>query len=296
MCQYLRGYWEGELEETWENLSNSVTCWILARAPSIYISIHRKRQDPSVSSQEKEIGSKSETRRLTGGWLVLYLKKWLGFAGSRAANYLKNLWEGRVVNIYQSSERMAHCEKMSAPYGVGDESVLGKLFSILNSPAGWDLVGVIVSQRRKFLTLLLFLLQVLLYELAYGISDVRMNCNLCLGYLQLEVIYLAKKKKKRITEYDRDLGVFKGNSLLENKLWHSDALPKIIPNTSISTVPLQAWQRWKWQGWSTSSPHASVVSNNDIICYCALLFQPWKSDLENRNHSESTFQHLSFHL
>ena len=46
-----------------------------------------------------------------------------------------------------------------------------------------------------------------------------MNCNLCLGYLQLEVIYLAKKKKKkRITEYDRDLGVFKGNSLLENTL------------------------------------------------------------------------------
>jgi len=24
-----------------------------------------------------------------------------------------------------------------------------------------------------------------------------MNCNLCLGYLQLEVIYLAKKKKKK---------------------------------------------------------------------------------------------------
>ena len=31
---------------------------------------------------------------------------------------------------------MACCEKMSTPYGVGDESVLGKLFSILNSPAG----------------------------------------------------------------------------------------------------------------------------------------------------------------
>lgn len=34
-------------------------------------------------------------------------------------------------------------------------------------------------------------------------------------------------------------------------------------------------------------------SNNDIICYCALLFQQWKSDLENRNHSESAFSNAS---
>ena len=48
--------------------------------------------------RRREIGSNSKTMRLTGGWLVLYLKSgWVYW--QRAANYLKNLWEGRVVSI-----------------------------------------------------------------------------------------------------------------------------------------------------------------------------------------------------
>lgn len=73
--------------------------------------------------------------------------KWLALLA--VGNQLLKKSGGRQSGSYlQSRERRHALRKMSTPYGMGEASVLGKLFFILNSPAGWDAVGGTVSQRR----------------------------------------------------------------------------------------------------------------------------------------------------
>jgi hypothetical protein len=94
--------------------------------------------------------------------LVLCLKSgWVGW--QQATNNLENLGKAAQFTYSQSRESYNLPGSINCIW-IGVALVLGKLFSILNSAAGWDFGSVMASQRRLvFFTSLLFSLQVLLW-------------------------------------------------------------------------------------------------------------------------------------
>lgn len=129
------------------------------------------------------------------------------------------------------------------------------------------------------------------WELAYGISDVWTKYNLYVQYLQLAVIYLGKEKKKKRIQSKIETWVFLKEiafEILENKLWHSGALPKNHPKPSISTVPLRCLAKvgkkqgrvstvltlW-WFQQMTSSVTSFSFSNNENQTWNIKITQNW---------------------
>lgn len=126
MCQYL----DTGKRRTGRDLGELIQlCHLLDFSSELQASTSPSTESTGPICQLSGEGKLAANQKLEIDWRMTRVvpQKWLWACWQRAANYLKNLWEGRVVNIYRAVREWPTVRKCQLHMGLEMSLWLGKL-------------------------------------------------------------------------------------------------------------------------------------------------------------------------